>query len=212
MKANIYNLLSREQSGGEDILPVSLEEAKTQIKWDTSDTSIDDELTMMIKAAQDVFEDLTGRTLVMAKFETFRDCWESATALERAPFRPAETVTVTYTTDSGDEVLPSDEYGFARRTPYAYLMLLSGFDPVADLSEGYDKIKIEFYAGIAKTQAEVPSDIKRGILEHIAAMWVNRGDCPDSGSGDCGSCPLPANARRIYMNHAIRIVGNCVLF
>ena len=203
MKANLYNLIARAAA-----LPVTLDEVKTALRWPLADTSQDDYFTLLIESAQESFEAWTGRTLIQAQYETFRDCWEDFYILERADYDPEGTVAIEYTTDTATETLPTTQYDIARRIPYAKLYFL-GLDTEADLKDGYDRIRITFYAGFGDESTDIPADIKLGLLNHISAMYFNRGDC--GASGDCGACPLPAETQKTYRQYRIPITDCAII-
>lgn len=91
-----------------------------------------------------------------------------------------------------------------------YVVSSSGFSRVAlavgsswptDQDRIYHAVQVDFVAGYA--DGECPVDIQHAIKLHVAAMYVNRGDCDKPGSKGGTSvcdaeCALPIQAKNIY--------------
>ena len=77
-----------------------------------------------------------------------------------------------------------------------------------DLQE--QAVKITFKSGYGNTLSNVPDSLREGLLQHIAAMYENRGDCGDSrvsgGTISMAQKFLPVDAQLIYGMYRIRSI------
>lgn len=192
-----------------DKLVVSLNEAKTWLKIDSSDCANDVEITSLIKAAQKAFEAYTKLTLLKTKFKTERDYFGQDWELRRGPiiditrFEYKKTGTLTAVNSSTYFLHKNAEYGFG------YIALKDGNLWPSGADAQKDSIEIEFNAGFGDTADDFPDDIKIGLLNVVAHYYSNRGDC---GGGDCATndayyLGIPMHAAAFFQRYRVLDLG-----
>lgn len=181
-------------------LPVSLNTVKLFLKIDISDTSRDDELTLLVADAADMVERYTNRLLssrtVLGKFDSISpgDCampydylW-----LRRAPIFDGAVTSLQFIGSTGTtSILPAD-YRLKPFDEQGRLYLIRGFSNLTpDQFEPYP-LRVTFTAGYPD-EAAIPPALKQGLLELIAFLDANRGDCGGCGevSGGCNALGIP---------------------
>lgn len=76
----------------------------------------------------------------------------------------------------------------------AMIHLGDGLDwPV--IAKRMDAVRIRYVAGFGDTAADIPADIKNALLQTIAYLDANRGDC------GCGDEVIPASARAMVQHY-----------
>lgn len=196
-------------------LAVSLDTVKLFLKIDISDTSRDDELTLLINDAVSMVETYTNRLLsprtVLGKFDSFSpgDCampydylW-----LRRAPIFDAAVTLVQLVGSAGTvTILPAD-YRLKPFDEQGRLYLIRGVSNLTpDQFEPYP-LRVTFTAGYPN-QAAIPPALLQGLLELIAFFDANRGDCGGCGeaSGGCNALGLPqAIQAKLAMFRILRV-------
>jgi len=191
-KPYTYKEISRDSS---DAIPLSLVKEHLRI---SHDNSCEDELIRTyIATARMCFEAFTWRTLITTTFRTYRDIWERGYEIRRSPLQSIESVKY-YDTDNVLQTLDSSNYYITNETDYSRLIFND--DAVLPSLKGREQaIQIEFKAGYGDTMADIPADIQTALLQHVASMYENRGDC----EGDFCNNLLPATARLIYSKYRI---------
>ena len=183
-------------------LAISLDTVKLFLKIDISDTSRDDELTLLIEDATDMVERYTNRYLspreVLGKFDSYRDCDPafqfSYVWLRRAPINDGAVSLVQFIASTGTVVIAPADYRLKPFDEQGRLYLLDGFGS-PDQFEPYP-LRVTFIAGYAN-EAAIPPALKHGLLELIAFFDNNRGDCGGCGdsSGGCNALGIPESIK-----------------
>ena len=156
------------------IEPVTLDEAKTHLKVDTTD---DDTLIgTLISAARAKAEWNTGRALITQDWTFAADCWPQDNVFE-LPFPPLQSVTsvTAYALDDTAMVLDPSIYQVDTMSSPARLTLKANASPPVNL-RALNAVQIVFTAGYGDSENDVPALIREAILEIVADMYVNRGD------------------------------------
>jgi len=170
-------------------LPVSLAEVKAYLKIDSA---VEDALiTSLIQTAGLCFEAMTGVILITKSFLTKRIIWDNYQLRRRfisdiilRYYNSEDTLTV---------VLPS-EYDIYEEN--AYDILITNLSKSLSTNKT-QPIEIEFKAGFGDDSSFIPANIKIALMQHIASMYENRGDCADS---NCSNL-LPPLSRSIYSQY-----------
>ena len=181
-------------------LPISLAQVKNHLKLGV-ETSQDDYLTILIKAAAKDFERMTARVLITKVYDTYRDFFEDFL------LKKGEIVTVDsikYTDEDGNEATwDSANYGLAKGNGFRSVFKKYDGDFPEDVKEDDpDSITIRFTAGYGDTETAIPRDIHKALLIHIAALYAQRGDCEDQSTGN--KYGIPPAALAIYKSYLIR--------
>lgn len=181
-------------------LPISLDTVKLFLKIDTSDTSRDDELTLLVADAADMIERYTNRLLsprtVLGKFDSY-DAGDCAMPydyllLRRAPIFDDAVTSLQFIGSSGTvAILPAD-YRLKPFDEQGRLYLIRGVSNLTpDQFEPYP-LRVTFTAGYPD-EAAIPPALKQGLLELVAFFDNNRGDCGGCGEagGGCNALGIP---------------------
>jgi len=180
------------------VLPVSLAEVKEHLRLDPDDDTQDDYLTFLIQTATEFAEERLKRVLINTKFRTYRDWFECCILLRRSKLQTLDLFE--YLVDGTFTTVDSDLYYTTDESDYSKIVLKNESCYPTDKDDQLQSIKIEFTAGYGSTAASVPPKIKMALLNHIAALYENRGDCDNASI----SATLPATSKNIYDMMMIR--------
>jgi len=187
-----YKEISRDSS---EAIPLAL--VKEHIRA-SQDNSTEDELIRSYMAtARLCFEGFTRRTLITTTYKTYRDIWQSGYEIRRSPLQTIESVKY-YDTDNVLQTLDSSNYYITNETDYSRL-IFNNDAVLPSLKNREQAIEITFKAGYGDAMEDIPYDIRVALLQHIASMYENRGDCIDSVCSNL----LPATASMIYSKYKI---------
>lgn len=173
---------------------------KTWLRIPTSDTSEDAILTLLIGQAVGCFEAISRRTLMNTGFETFRSCWLQCYELRRSKLVTIDEVAYN-DADELNVVIDSTNYFICKDPAYSKVVFTKVFT-FPEKSDQCDSIQIKFTAGLAATTATVPADIQMALMQHIAFLYENRGDC---ACDDAAS--IPASSMKVYRAYQIVEIG-----
>mgnify|MGYP001063209024 CR=1 FL=1 len=177
-------------------IPLNLTTLKQWLRLDTTDTSEDNILQLLVNQAVSCFELVSKRTLMNTNWENFRSCWQSFYELRKSKF--VSTTSVEYQDE--DEVwqtVSSDDYYIDFNNEYSNLIFDKSYT-FPDKLDQVDTIRINFVAGLAATTEDVPSDIQMALMQHVTFLYENRGDC---ACDDMAS--VPAAAMKVYQSYEI---------
>lgn len=180
-------------------LAVTLEEVKTHLRLDPSDTSQDSYLTLLIVAASQCFEAYTRRILITTQFQTLQNYLLPSLELYRSPFQ--SLTSFKYTVSGSLVDIDSSLYYIYLKPEYARILLKDGEEYPINGDDILQGIEIKFKVGYGDDESAIPIDIKLGLLNHIATLYENRGDCDQASIMKA----LPNTARFIYDKY--RIIG-----
>ena len=172
---NIYEVVTANTS-----LPISLNQAWIACHKDflVDGTSSEQDLwiTNAIKTAMKAFENISRRTLMKTVFRTYRDCWQNCFELRRSPLVSIGSVKY-FDTDAVEQTVATADYYIEKDPAYSLIRFDEDFDYPGLKANRPQQIIIDFTAGYADDETEVPADIQQGILMMICFMDANRGDC-----------------------------------
>lgn len=189
------------------VLPLTLEEVEAHLRLpaDSEDTY----LTFLINAVSDFFERYTNRTLINTTYKGYLDdfpyylcdqCNYDGNILIRKS-KVSSITSIKYLSDSVLITWDSSNYYFTASNIYSSVALTE--DAVyPDPDVRLQSIEIIFVAGFGAASTDIPNDIKIAMLDHIAFLYENRGDC-----GSDGTCKLPCTTKTIYDKYKIVSLG-----
>lgn len=181
--------------------PVSLDMVKTQLKISLLDTSQDTFLELLIDAATQFAEKYTGRDLITKTYLTYRPCFSDYIELHRSMI--TSIVSFEYLLDGVLTPVDISTYKLLQETGFARIALnVDSSYPSHDTY--YQAIKITFDSGFGASEASIPADLKIALLNHIAFLYVNRGDC---GCADENN--LPVTSKAVYDMYKILMLWGC---
>ncbi len=178
-------------------LPVSLELVKEHLRLGLDDDSQDAYLTFLIESAWLCFEKITKRILLATTFETSRNFLSPALQLRRSPF--INLVSFQYTVNGALVDIDPLLFYIFEKNQYSYVLLQEDKTYPTDGDDILQGIKIQFSAGFTAPLSPQHSDIKLALLNHISALYENRGDCDKASIASS----LPNTARAIYNKYKI---------
>lgn len=194
-------------------LPLTLDEVEAHLRI-TADSE-DTYLTFLIETVRDYFESYTNRTLINTTYKAFLDCFYDNSVYyyinscydcccDGILIRKSKLSSITsikYYSDSVLTTWDSSNYYFTDVNSYSSVYLVDGSTyPTVDVRK--QAIEIIFVAGYGAAEASIPSDIKMALLNHIATLYENRGDCVADGT-----CQLPCISKSVYNKYRIHPIG-----
>ena len=190
-------------------LPVTLVQVREHLHLDASDPS-NDFLTALIKAATLVGEKITKRTFINTTFRTYRDFFESCIKIRKSELQSLESFQYEVAGVFGD--VDSDLYYLTEEEDFPKIVLRYDESWPDDIDIKLQSIRIDFIAGYGADSTAVPEDIQQALLNHIAILYENRGDC-DQGLADPDywAKSLPATSQLLYeLNRIMDIHDGCI--
>jgi uncharacterized phiE125 gp8 family phage protein len=155
--------------------PVSLSEAKTHLRIDTND--YDNILTPLIKTARNLAEEYTARDFINKTWELYLDCFQNGLEIEKTKLQ--SITSIQYLSNGTLTTLDSSKYYFTKSSNYSKIYLKD-----SEIFPSHDNIrqaiKITFVSGYGTTASNVPQGLKTLLLQHIAYLFENAGDCSDT--------------------------------
>lgn len=178
---------------------ISIDEIKKYLKLNQYNVALDEELTLMCATALSYAEKYTRQFFVKKSVTTTRCFWgemrnglfNKVFTLRRCPLVEVESIKY-----DDDKELPAENYKVIKKAGNYGQIILCGNLP--ELETEWMPIEIKFVAGYEK----LPNDIKLAMLQHIASMWMNRGDCDNDTYNKC-----PKISKDIYKKYKIMEVG-----
>lgn len=210
------------RSGANPLPVLDLVAAKNYLKVDLGQTTDDDLILELIATAAVVFESFTGKDLLTQTYEALCTGFPSfieqrisvgvtrfnCIQLRKSPLQG--TPTVRYLKNGSFIDWPASEFELLPDTRSTYGSIFAKTKwPVTD--QHPRPVAITLSAGFGDTFADIPIPIRTGLLQHIAFMYENRGDCGcDKGIGGSGFSmkSLPATSRLAYSRYVIYSISN----
>lgn len=170
-------------------LPVSLGEARAQLRLDEDASEEDAVLASMLHSAVGHAEAWTGRALITQRFELFLDhlparalggagadfaVQRKAIFLPRPPLQAVIALSV-FDVQGVETAIAASAYFIDAAGAPGRLILDGSLLPGA--LRAANAIRIEFDAGYGDDPQSVPEDLQQGILQLTAHLFENRGAC-----------------------------------
>lgn len=187
----------------QNTLPIPLSEIKEYLKLNSNNNVVDNELTLMMNTAIEYAEKYSRQYFTKKTVTTNRCFWGeirnnnfmNSFTLRRCPL--ISVTSIKYLNEDEEEVtLSPDNYRVTKINNGYSRITFKGDLP--EVCEDLFPIEITFVAG----REQLPNDIKTAILQHIASMWLNRGDCDNDDYNKC-----PKICKDIYKKYKIIEVG-----
>jgi len=207
-------------------MAVSLDTVKAYLK--ITSTAEDATLTIFINAAIDYAEKFTRRDFISRTYETFRDffpLWVSegyytlgenpsfggalaipvitggnvGFEIRRSPLQTIEFVE--YLKDNVLTTVDASTYYNTLETDYSEVLTLDGESWPEDADRRLQSVRMTFVTGFGDDDTDMPVWVTEGVMQHVANMWANRGDC--SSCGDTSGSLLPSTAKLLYLQNRI---------
>lgn len=183
-------------------LPVTLNEVRSQLKFELDDTSQDTYLTSLIFAAKAACESYTSRTTLTTTYITYRNGFNQQYFLfKKSPFIALLMFQYLRNDNTWVDVDPTLYYTTVD-TIYSKVVLNYNKSWPSDIMPRLQSIRMTFTAGYGATDTNIPQELQQGMLQHICYLYANRGD----GSNESDYAELPGSTKLIYKNFQIRSI------
>lgn len=170
---------------------------KVHLKLDPTDSSDDPYLTLLTRACIQYAEKYTKRTFVIATFEHYRDFFQDLIELRRSQFQALTSFE--YSKDDSFIAVDSALYYTTKEYDFSKIVLKENSGYPTDIDNIAQAIKIIFTAGMANSLHELKSDLQIALLNHIAVIYENRGDCDTASIAE----NIPSTSKAIYDKYRI---------
>ena len=184
-----YNLVSEPVD-----LPIDIDLIKKHVEIDFSDNSEDAYLNELARSAIAYFEGLTGCVLLTSTYELYLDCFPPCCLIQIMRKPNVAVTSVEYLVDGVFTAVSTDDYYLAQTQEWAVIDLEEGKDWPTNADVKLNSVKITFTVGYGTNFDDVPYDLKNALLQHIASLFENRGDC------DCGEA-VPDLTKLVYTRY-----------
>ena len=189
-------------------LPLTINEVKEHLRLDVDDKTQDALLKLLIITATEYAEKYTKRDFITRTYETLRDSFDDNLELRRTPLQLVTKVE--YLQDGSFVTVSTDIYFTTSSNTFSHLALKENQAWPTDEDLQEQAIKITFKTGYGNTLSSIPDSLREGLLQHIAVMYENRGDCDEGrvSGGTFASAQkfLPVDAQLIYDMYRIRSI------
>lgn len=151
--------------------PVSLAEAKAQLRVDASDDDL--LITSLVSAAREHVEMVTRRALFTQTWEVRFDAWPATPF--RLPLAPLQSVaSIKYLDEAGSEfTVATSVYGVDINSEPGRVYLKPNQNWPSAALYPYEAVRIQFVAGWSTTAA-VPATIRAALLLAVGHLYENR--------------------------------------
>jgi uncharacterized phiE125 gp8 family phage protein len=182
--------------------PVTLNDVRNHLRIDADNTYENTYLEFVLQSATQFCENYIGFDLINKKYLTFRDYFNCDITLRRAPFPPGRVLNVFQFLQQGEWLdIPTNLYYLEFLKPFSKIKQRNNASFNLHTDNVDQCIKIEFIAGYGIDASFVPVNIKLGILNHIAAIYENRGDADQAT--DVFAQNFPVQTKIIYDSYKI---------
>lgn len=181
-------------------LPIDLNLVKSHLKIPLSSSAEDFYLNTAIRAVTEFVERTTNLNLLTTTYELLMDDFCESIEIKRRP--NAQVTTIEYIEDGSFVTINASNYYVTFSEFFSTIEKVDGFDwPEPD--DRKQAVKITFTTGYGTCFDSVPIDLKQAMLQHIADMYMNRGDCNECDCEKGMSAPI----KRVYDSYKMTFVG-----
>lgn len=176
-------------------LVFTVDEVKSWLKIPTQVTDQDFFISLLIKAVTEYFETYTNRILINTGYIAYKDYFTQVLNFTKGKRQSLDSFE--YLSDKVYIQVPTDSYQLLEEEFYWRIIFLDTSNIPRDKDDVFQSVKIQFTAGYGESSDDVPSDIKIAMLNHIASLYENRGDCDVSLCSSCSNY-IPRASALIY--------------
>jgi uncharacterized phiE125 gp8 family phage protein len=155
----------------------------------------DEYLIGLMYSAMDFCEGETRRDLLIKTYMTYRDAfdWEISTVLRRSKLQ--SFIRLEYLNQGVWTTVDPSIYYTDSQTDYSSIYLVYNKEWPYPIDVQFQAVRASFTAGYGSDYTSVPYELQLGMVNHIANMYANRGDC--SGGTSCNDL-VPMETKRAY--------------
>ena len=184
-----------------DEFALSIDEINNHLKTDFASISSDPYLKILVKAIEDFGENFTKRAFTQKTYRSYRDFWVPTFLLERSPFVGIDSVKFS-DENNVEQTVSNSNYYTNFSAFYTNLIFENAFN-FPTLSDRVQSIRVDFIAGYGVDNEDIPEDLKMAMLNHLAELYSNRGDCGINATADFMLKNLPDSSRLLYSTYII---------
>ena len=156
--------------------PITLAEAKSQCRIETSFTDDDTWLNTVITVVREQAEDLLNRALISQTITMVSNEFEDVIELPQPPLVSVTSIKY-YDSDNAQQTLAASEYQVNNYSEPGEITLAS-LSAWPEVYERFDAVEIIYVTGYADAAA-VPTSIKQGMLMMLTDLYDNRSQAGD---------------------------------
>ena len=134
-------------------------------------------------------------TLTTKTYRLLVDYWTNCYRLDRSRFQGIESVKYIDENDV-EQVVSSDDYYNTVETFYSRLIFKDSFN-YPTTNNQLQSVYIDFKVGFGDSEADIPEDIKIGLMQHVVNIIENKGDCVDSSCSNI----VPKQTELVYKQY-----------
>lgn len=196
IKQYTYNIVSEPSA---PYIPLDI--IKQHLRITPDDVYEDDYLTLLSNVVYKFAEKYTKRNFLTTQFITYRDTFCTCCfVLRRSPLQSVQSIE--YLVNNVWTTLDPATYYNTLENDFSRILRTQNLPwPVWPTNKDprQQSIRINFTVGFGGNYTSIPPELVIGMLQQIAALYENRGDC----AGDCARS-LPGAARDTYDIYRIK--------
>jgi uncharacterized phiE125 gp8 family phage protein len=191
-------ILYSKVTSGPSVEPISLTEAKLDLKVDSTDE--DTLITMLIQAARETIEKRTGRSLITQTRTVKLDYFPLSDTI-KLPNGIVQSVSsiAYYDKDNVSQTLSSSEYWVDTDSDICRIVAEDGWPSTYDRPNA---VTITYVAGYGAAATAVPYPLRKAMLFLIGHFYENRQNVIVSGSST-GVLEIPMGAEYLISNYIL---------
>jgi uncharacterized phiE125 gp8 family phage protein len=179
--------------------PVSLTEAKSHLKVDTS--ADDTYITSIIKAATQLSEEYTNRFFINTTLKQFASSFKEIETLFKSKVSAVNHVKY-YDTNNTLQTLSPNVYSKQLEYEPAQIQLAHN-QSFPTITKRNDAVEVEYVVGYGSSASDVPEIIKQAILLTIGNFYQNRASVITGKT----ATELPMNVKWLLDTYKVQIVA-----
>lgn len=208
MGDSVQNISDYQQVGAAIAArPISASDMIYHLKLPTTlsaDASFVSYMESLIDAAIASAEGITKRTMresrfrgYLTEFQTGRTAYE----IRKSPLQAVESIT--YLASGVVTTIAASQYQVALNPDFSRVHPVVDADWPSTIDDVLHASTWTFTAGYKA--GEIPASLLYAMKQHVAYLYVQRGDCDTGTDGvnGCIGCPLPPAVKAVYQSHRI---------
>jgi uncharacterized phiE125 gp8 family phage protein len=189
-------------------MPITIDMLKAHIRIDDPNAQVD-YLNVLIQAVTRIAEDYCNVSFIRQAWRTSRDNFaQVAIELRKGSFYSLQAFK--YLVDGVYIDVPITDYYVSLDAGYSQIRLRYNQEYPQNIDLRNNSVVIDFTAGLAADQANVPADLKLALLNHAAFAYENRGNndiagLSSRGAGEeSGLNAIPNISQDVYNKYRIQ--------
>ena len=161
--------------------PVTIAEVNGHLKESFASFVAEPYMFSLMRAVEKYGEMLTRREFLTKTFTVYLTGWAYEYEIRKSKLQ-AITSLKYLDDDDVSQTVDATEYDTTFTNDFATFYFVDTYDFPAITTNNKQPVRIEFTAGYGVDNTSVPDTLKVAMLNHLARLWQERGDCPKEGS------------------------------